>query len=215
MMEYRTLFLALLFTTFVIVVFLPLAGAMKDPSAVYCEAMGYTYTVARMPEGPLGVCIFPEGTQVDSFRFLQGFEGKEFSYCVREGYKQQVVTSFRTCGHFGLDQCLVCTLPDGNSTEVTKLMNLSFAETVCGDKNCGMPEDTLSCPVDCRSGGWDKLCDGIRDNRCDPDCPDGLNDPDCGGVPWEGPELIYIAVLAVLAIAGASIYLFLTRKRSS
>jgi hypothetical protein len=96
--------------------------------------------------------------------------------------------------------------------EVTKLMNLSFAETACGDKNCGMPEDTISCPVDCRSGGWDKLCDGISDGRCNPDCPDGKGDPDCGEAPPDIKDVAFPTYLAVLAVIGVGIYMFLTRK---
>ena len=211
-MMQRTVFFLLLLLAASCAFAAPPALAMKDPSAVYCEAMGYTYTVAGTLEGPLGVCVLPDGTKVGSFRFLQGLEGTRFSYCTREGYGQQVVTSYRTCGHFGLDQCLVCILPDGTQAEVTQLMNLSFAETRCGDGSCGMPENTITCPADCPTGGWDHLCDGIRDGRCDPDCPEGDGDPDCGSL---APELLYIAALVVLALAGAAIYLVLVRRKTA
>jgi putative hemolysin len=214
MMDNKLLFPALLHMVIALVVCTAPAGAMKDPSAVYCGAMGYTYTIADTPEGPLGVCVLPDDSKVDSFRFLQGLEGTQYSYCAREGYQQKIVTSYRTCGQFGLDQCLVCTLPDGTTGEVTHLMNLSFAETICGDKSCGRPEDAISCPTDCPSGGRDMHCDRIADGRCDPDCLDGTVDPDCGGAAPGILGMTFIAGLAVLAIAGAGIYMFLTRKRS-
>lgn len=188
------------------------AAGMKNPAAVYCGAMGYTYTTEDTPDGTLGLCRMPDGTTVDAWRFLQGSAGQQYSYCARQGYRQQVVRSYRTCGAFCLDECLVCVLPDGRTAEVTQLMNLSFAETSCGDGSCGMPETVLSCPADCVSGGWDNLCDGKRDGRCDPDCPDGAGDPDCGGSP---PFLLYLAGIAVLAAAVLGIFLFLKQKRSS
>ena len=215
MMRPLVLLLALLLAASAIVLSVLPAAAMKDPSAVYCGAMGYTYKIAETPDGPLGVCVLPDGKEVESFRFLQGFEGTQYSYCAREGYPQKMVTSYRICGDFGLDQCLVCILPDGTTREVTQVMNLSFAETRCGDGSCGQPEDFVSCPADCRSGGWDTLCDGVRDSICDPDCPAGKSDPDCGASPGFVPEMNYLAGLVILAVLGAGIYLYLVRKRSS
>lgn len=184
--------------------------AMKDPSAVYCQAMGYPYMIVQTAQGPAGSCLLPDGTTVDSWQFLQGSAGQRYSYCARQGYRQQVVQSYRVCSIFGLDECLVCILPDGSTREVTALMNLSFAETTCGDGSCGMPENALSCP-DCRSGGWDNLCDGIRDGRCDPDCQAGRGDPDCGSM---GTLLPYLAGLILLIIAGAVIFIWLKKRRS-
>ena len=190
---------------------LPPVAAMKDPSAVYCQALGYSYEVMETPDGPLGACRMPDGTTVDSWKFLQGLEGRQFSWCAQQGYPQRVVRSYRTCGEFGLDECLVCVLPDGASGEVTQLMDLSFAETTCGDGSCGMPENTVSCPADCKSGGWDELCDGSRDGRCDPDCSDGAGDPDCGGQP--DPVMIMI-ILVLIVILAAGAFLYFRRKRS-
>jgi putative hemolysin len=187
------------------------AAAMKNPAAVYCGAMGYMYMTEETPAGTLGLCRMPGGTTVDAWKFLQGSAGQEFSYCARQGYRQQVVRSYRTCGEFGLGECLVCVLPDGRTEEVTQLMNLSFAETSCGDRSCGIPENVLSCPADCTSGGWDNLCDGKRDGRCDPDCPDGAGDPDCGGNP---PFLLYLAGVLAVAAGLAGVYRYLKRPRS-
>jgi putative hemolysin len=196
----------------VLFLLLPPVAAMKDPSAVYCEAMGYTYTVMQTAEGPAGSCLLPDRTTVDSWQFLQGAAGQQFSYCAKQGYRQQVVRSYRTCGQFGLDECLVCVLSDGSSVEVTQLMNLSFAETSCGDGSCGLPENAVSCPADCTSGGRDNLCDGARDGRCDPDCPDGAGDPDCGGAPL---PLLFLTGAVVLAAAIVGLYLYPKRKKTS
>jgi hypothetical protein len=189
----------------------PTAG-MLNPAAVYCGALGYRYVTESTLEGDFGYCILPDGTKADSWEFFGGVQGKEYGACARSGYRQEPSSDPTLCP---FAQCAVCILPAGTLIPADILLNLRYEETSCGDGTCGTGEDAIYCPLDCRSGDMDNLCDGIRDNRCDPDCPDGLNDPDCGGVPWEGPELIYIAVLTVLAIAGASIYLFLTRKRSS
>jgi len=208
----RSVIIPVITVFLLIALLIPPGAAMKDPSAVYCGAMGYPYTIVQTAAGPVGSCLLPDGTTVDSWRFLQGSAGQQFSYCARQGYRQQVVRSYRICSIFGLDECLVCVLPEGSTREVTSLMNLSFAETTCGDGTCGSPENALSCPTDCKSGGWDSLCDGIRDGRCDPDCPDGKGDPDCGG---PGPALPNLAGLILVIVAGAAIFLYLARKRSS
>jgi hypothetical protein len=54
------------------------------------------------------------------------------------------------------------------------------------------------------------LYDWTWDGRCDPDCPDGPQDPDC----VTDPVLFNIPGIALLARAGAGIYLLMTRKRS-
>lgn len=208
----RTPFTVVILAVVLAALVLAPVSALRDPSAVYCLAMGYTYTTGQTPEGVFGLCRMPGGTTVDAWKFLQGSAGQEFSFCARQGYRQQVVRSYRTCGAFGLDECLVCVLPDGRTAEVTQLMNLSFDETSCGDGSCGIPENVLSCPADCPPGGRDNLCDGKRDGRCDPDCPDGAGDPDCGGGP---PVLLYLAGMAVLAAAALGIYLYLKRKGSA
>lgn len=188
---------------------LPPVAAMKNPAAVYCGAMGYTYTVKEMPQGSLGLCQMPDGTTVDAWQFLQGAAGQQFSYCTKQGYRQQVVQSYRTCGEFGLDECLVCILPDGTTSEVTQLMNLSFDETTCGDGSCGMPENAVSCPADCKTGDWDDLCDGKRDGRCDPDCPDGAGDPDCAAA----PDNRIIPSIAIIVIGFGAAVLLLRKKK--
>ncbi len=150
----RSVITTVLAAAVLLALLLPPGAAMKDPSAVYCHAMGY-------------------------------------------------------------DECLVCILPDGTTSEVTHLMNLSFEETTCGDGSCGMPENVITCPADCKSGGWDNLCDGVRDGRCDPDCPDGKGDPDCVTAPDISRLLVYLVpVLIVLAIAVGT-YLYRKKKKST
>jgi putative hemolysin len=194
-----------------IVLLIQPGAAMKDPSAVYCQAMGYSYEIVQSPDGPAGACRMPDGTMADSWKFLQGKEGRQFSWCTQQGYGQQVARSYRTCSQFGLDECLVCVLPDGTTREVTQLMNLSFAETTCGDGSCGAPENVITCPADCKPGGWDNLCDGKRDGLCDPDCPDGTGDPDCVAA----PDYRVIAGILAIVIAGIAIILFLRKKKGT
>jgi putative hemolysin len=154
-------------------------AALVNPASVYCSAMGYTYAIDHTPAGDIATCILPGGNVVDAWRFLQGSEGSEYGYCAKQGYAQKIVQDPGICAVFLTETCAVCLLADGREVEVTRAMNLSFDETACGDGSCGFPEDSLSCPQDCPSGGYDEYCDGIRDGRCDPDCLQGTGDPDC------------------------------------
>jgi putative hemolysin len=209
----HSVIIPVLVAAMLLLVLVPPGAAMKDPSAVYCQAMGYIYEIVQTPDGPAGACRMPDGTTIDSWKFLQGTEGRQYSYCAQQGYPQRAVQSYRTCGKFGLDECLVCVLPDGSTAEVTSVMNLSFAETTCGDGSCGSPESVISCPADCKSGGWDNLCDGRRDGRCDPDCPDGAGDPDCGG--GRQPDYVMIAmIIGVVLVVATGAFLYLKKKKS-
>lgn len=152
--------------------------AELNPSAVYCDAMGYKYIINTTPTGSqVGICVLPDGSSVGAWDFLKGKLGKEHSYCEKEGYRLKTISDSPKCFRIYSQECAVC-VKDGEEIEVTKLMNLSFDETVCGDGVCTAVEDFLTCPEDCPSGRRNGYCDGLNDGACDPDCAPG-EDPNC------------------------------------
>ncbi len=152
--------------------------AMKNPSAVYCEELGYEYVVQVTEEGEMGYCKLPDGKNVSAWEFLEGKVAQEYSYCERKGYVIKTVKDSEKCLKFLADECAVCVLKDETEVEVTEIMELNFEETTCGDGICGIPENYGTCSKDCHSGTADMYCDGIHDRICDPDC--GINeDIDC------------------------------------
>ncbi len=154
--------------------------SMSDPSAVYCESLGYEYTIKQVSEGEIGVCIFPDTTSADAWDFLVGKEALDWSYCTQNGYEVEYSNDFELCGTS--DECTICILENGTKIEATKLMNLSFEEGSCGDTICVLGEDYLTCPQDCPSGFIDGYCDGVSDGICDQDCLFQLtpeSDSDC------------------------------------
>lgn len=159
----------------VLILFIVLTGsasALRNPAAVYCEALGYHYRSDSTPLGDVGKCILPNGEAVNGWDFFRGEVALEYSYCAIKGYEAKHVER-EDC-----KSCLVCVLPDGREVEVTELMGLSFEETVCGDGVCGIPENYSTCPQDCHSGDEDGYCDAIKDGICDPDCLNN-EDVDC------------------------------------
>jgi putative hemolysin len=162
-------------------VFLVLCGsglnAARNPAAVYCRALGFTYSVQQTPEGERGVCRLPDQTEVGAWEFLQGKVAQEYSICRKLGRPMMTVTRSSHCTRLHSDECAVCILEDQTQNEVTRLMGLTYNETVCGDGSCGIPENSQTCPDDCPSGGSDGLCDALEDGVVDPDCAWG-EDPD-------------------------------------
>lgn len=186
------------------------AAAMKDPGAVYCEALGYQYVaVTTASGGEIGQCRISATEQVDAWKFLQGGVSQDRSYCARQGLGYRQVNDPAACKAFGLDTCMVCVTAGGQAVEVTRLMNLSFEEGVCGDGTCAMSENTARCAQDCPPGGSDGYCDGAKDGKCDPDCPAG-GDPDCGAPSTTrspaGPS-------ALLAAAAGAALVFVKKHR--
>ena len=122
------------------------AAALSNPAAVYCNALGYNYSLSTGPNGTMsGFCTLPDGRQVDEWQFLQGQVAPEYSYCAKQGYQLQVVNDSRTCSVFMTQSCAVCVLPDGSKTEVTKLMKLDFREKLCSDGKCCDPKTDTTC----------------------------------------------------------------------
>ena len=149
---------------------------MKNPSAVYCEEMGYEYIIENTPEGQIGTCKFLDETTADGWDFYQGKDAEEYSYCVKQGYEQIISNDPEICGYPG--ECTVCLFKNGTEVELSELMNLDFSEEICGDGLCVLGEDYSTCPEDCPSGSLDYYCDGVKDEICDPDCIEE-EDVDC------------------------------------
>jgi putative hemolysin len=189
-------------------------GAIKDPSAAYCQELGYQFVIETTAEGETGYCLLPGNQRVDAWDFLVGTTGTEFSYCEQEGYVLKTVENRTTCLRYLSDRCAVCVLANGTEVEVTALMGLDLRETTCGDKICGVPENTLTCPGDCPSGSADGYCDGQADRTCDPDCGVG-RDPDCVAAgETTQPSTTRAPLEPVLVIAGLIAVLTVLRRHN-
>ena len=129
------------------------AYALKNPSAVYCSALGYNYANTVDGDGNMiGICEFPgnkDNTNCDAWAFLAGKCGTEYSYCAKKGYPQKKAVGAECGSEDVLAECLICVLPNGTSAEVTSLMNLNVQEGVCGDGACVIGENHDNCPKDC------------------------------------------------------------------
>ncbi|VVB51772.1 Uncharacterised protein [uncultured archaeon] len=201
------------------------AAALRNPAAVYCSALGHNYTVEQTEDGYVGYCEV-SGQNIDAWNFLQGKEAQNESYCAKNYLRQKVTNDSSKCLRLMTDTCLVC-IKDGQEVEVTEAMGLSFLETTCGDKHCGFPENSQTCPADCPSGGLDNLCDGVKDGICDKDCVTQNNtqsDPDCaqttsssaiiaGGIFGSFIALAIIALIIVVLIIFVAFKMMRKRKK--
>ena len=58
---------------------------MANPSAVYCEGLGYTTESVERDGGMDADCIFPDGSRCGAWDLLSGRCGQEFTYCEMHG----------------------------------------------------------------------------------------------------------------------------------
>jgi len=123
----------------------PPASALYNPAALYCTALNYSYTTVTGPDGMTGYCVLPGNQKVEAWKFLQGKEATQYSYCTKAGYTLETTTDPATCKVFMTDSCAVCVLPDGSKTEVTELMGLDFRERLCSNGKCCDPAKDTTC----------------------------------------------------------------------
>lgn len=69
------------------VIFVMPANALLNPAAVYCEALGYNYTIQSTEHGERGLCQLSNGDVVDAWEFLQGKVAQNYSYCCQKVMK--------------------------------------------------------------------------------------------------------------------------------
>lgn len=61
---------------------------MKNPATVYCTELGYQYRINKSENSNQGVCVIKEGEiEFDAWKFFVGEEGKEYSYCAKNGFE--------------------------------------------------------------------------------------------------------------------------------
>lgn len=164
-----------------------MAGAMRNPSAVYCRALGYDYETGETDKGQVGYCVLPDG-KVPAWDFLSGKAGLEHSYCAQQGYEAKRVEASEAC-----EDCTVCVV-EGREIEVTELMGLSFTETACGDGTCGIPETPENCPQDCAPEAEER-----------PEAPEAPEAPKPASRGEDYTALIILALMAVIIILAALI----------
>jgi putative hemolysin len=107
--------------------FINFAFGLANPSAVYCDELGYQYIIKETENGQRGFCQFPNGSIVDGWQFFIGEKGQDYSYCKKQGYEIKTITS-EQCQY--ASKCAVCILEDGTETDVAKLMKLNLNSTL-------------------------------------------------------------------------------------
>ena len=95
---------------------------MANPAAVYCNELGYEYKIITDNEsGQKGVCIFPDNTSCDAWKFFIGKCGQNYSYCKIHGCGIETVSDGKNPYS---PEYTVCILPDMTTKSVTKIMDL-------------------------------------------------------------------------------------------
>jgi hypothetical protein len=78
--------------------------------------------------------------------------------------------------------------------------DVGYLSNSCGDGICEAHESAIECPSDCRADAKDGICNYMKDDVCDPDCPPGA-DPDCKRLsPLLSAALIVISIVAVIIV---------------
>lgn len=65
--------------------------AISNPSAVYCQSLGYTYELNSTGNGD-GICVISNSVKLDAWSFFEGKTGQQYSYCAKNGYEIQAVS---------------------------------------------------------------------------------------------------------------------------
>jgi putative hemolysin len=93
---------------------------MRNPSAVYCNEMGYEFVVLKATGGERGICVMPDGEECDSWAFYSGECGQDYSYCTRNGLAVSAIKK----GDSLAKECTTCVLANGSLRTVSALLEL-------------------------------------------------------------------------------------------
>jgi len=123
---------------------------MANPATVYCQDLGYEWTIEKTEKGDVGFCKFPDGTVVEEWDFLKGKEGEKWSYCGQKGYELKILYDSDECASIYSKDCAVCVLRDEIEIEASKLVKAEKEIPGCGNGICDpLKESFEKCPQDC------------------------------------------------------------------
>ena len=80
--------------------------AMANPSAVYCEGLGYSMENVIRNGGEDADCVFTDGSRCAQWDFLSGRCGQDFTSCKMQGFNLEQGTNIG-----------ICRYPDGSSCD--------------------------------------------------------------------------------------------------
>ena len=104
---------------------------MANPSAVYCEELGYKYKTEKTGIEEKGICVIEENVvEYDAWDFFEGKVGEQYSYCSKQGYDIETVNDGKNQYSREYSVCVIKkSSPSIQSVKerkpVTELMNLN------------------------------------------------------------------------------------------
>ncbi len=101
-------------------------SAISNPSAVYCESLGYEYEISSTENGDIGICVISPNIKLDAWEFFEGKIGQQYSYCAMNGYITQTLDDGKNSFS---EEYAACASAEES---VSDLMNLS--EKLVSDK---------------------------------------------------------------------------------
>jgi len=102
---------------------------MPDPSAAYCAKLGYKVEIRTSETGEQhGVCIFPDGTECDTWAFYRGKCGQNWTYCKQHG--GTIENRTENMGTWTAEYA-VCVFNDGSECS-----EQAYVEGKCGAGQC-------------------------------------------------------------------------------
>jgi len=104
-------------------------SGFQNPAAEYCTKMGYEYKTVKTDAGERGICVLPNGDEVDAWAFYRGECATQFSYCAKMGWP----VAAEAQGDSYSDKCCTCVLPNGSHKTVSELLDLGLHGAVAID----------------------------------------------------------------------------------
>ena len=116
-----------------LIFFINYLSALSDPSATYCENLGYTYEINNTANGDIGICVISENVKLDAWSFFEGKIGQQYSYCTKKGYSTKTITDgknaysedYAACGIQNNSGFLGFLFAKTDYKSVSDLMNIS------------------------------------------------------------------------------------------
>jgi len=104
-MKYFVKEILILFFSFIGLAGYSQTSGIPCPASVYVHFLGYKKEIRTNQSGEYSVCIFPDGSECDSWEFFRGTCGKKYSYCALKGCETESITELKDSYHIKYCAC--------------------------------------------------------------------------------------------------------------
>ncbi len=106
-------------------------SGLSNPAAVYCEELGYDFSIEKTTDGETGYCLVEEN-KFEAWNFYSGKIGQNYSYCASQGFDIKIANESESSF---VSEYAICVNKTNSTEEVLQEELMDIEEKVSENRD--------------------------------------------------------------------------------